>query len=135
MTEVVAALIWREDTFLICRRPAHKARGLLWEFVGGKIESGETGPEALVRECCEELDITVQPGEIFMDVTHEYPDLTVHLTLYHATVAAGEPRLLEHCELRWITPEEIPQFDFCPADEVILERLIACYADKKTDGL
>ncbi len=121
--EVVAALIWRDHTFLICRRPAHKARGLLWEFVGGKIEPGETGQEALVRECREELDITVTPGECFMDVTHEYPDLTVHLTLYHATIAGGEPKLLEHSAMAWITVDEIDRYDFCPADEVILARL------------
>ena len=123
MTEVVAALIWRNDTFLICQRPAHKARGLLWEFVGGKVERGESGEEALVRECREELDITLTVGDVFMEVTHVYPDLTVHLTLYNAVIAAGEPRLLEHNDLRWITVEEIDRFDFCPADVEILERL------------
>ncbi len=125
--EVVAALVWREDAFLICQRPAHKARGLLWEFVGGKIEPGETGEEALVRECREELGITVAPSSVFMDVTHEYPDLTVHLTLYNATIAEGEPRLLEHSALAWITVAEIDGYDFCPADEVILARLRAVY--------
>ena len=70
MTEVVAALIRRGDTFLICRRPAHKARGLLWEFVGGKVEPGETPRQALIRECREELAVTVAPGGIFMDVVH-----------------------------------------------------------------
>ena len=50
MTEVVAALIWDEDKFMICQRPAHKARGLLWEFVGGKVESGETKEQALIRD-------------------------------------------------------------------------------------
>ena len=94
MTEVVAALLWRGERFLICRRPAHKARGLLWEFVGGKVE-----------------------------VTHTYPDLTVHLTLYHGSIVRGEPQRLEHTDLRWITPAEIPQYDFCPADEAILARL------------
>lgn len=123
MTEVVAALIWRKDTFLICQRPAHKARGLLWEFVGGKVEPGETGEEALVRECREELDITLSVGNVFMEVTHVYPDLTVHLTLYNAVIAEGEPRRLEHNDLRWITVDEIDGFDFCPADEEILARL------------
>ena len=56
--EVVAALIWRGDRFLACQRPAHKARGLLWEFVGGKVEPGETKEEALIRECREELGVT-----------------------------------------------------------------------------
>ena len=123
MTEVVAALIWRKDTFLICQRPAHKARGLLWEFVGGKVEPGETGEEALVRECREELDVTLSVGEVFTEVTHVYPDLTVHLTLYHAVIAEGEPRTLEHNDLRWITVDEIDGYDFCPADEEIITRL------------
>jgi len=124
MIEVVAALIGEGDRFLICQRPAHKARGLLWEFVGGKVEPGESGAEALIRECTEELDVLVEPGEVFMEVTHEYPDLTVHLTLYHARIVRGEPKLLEHNDLRWILPEEIPQFSFCPADEEILQRII-----------
>ena len=125
MTEVVAALIWDRERFMICRRPAHKARGLLWEFVGGKVEPGETGPQALVRECQEELDITVAVGDVFTEVTHVYPDITVHLTLYHASIAEGTPKLLEHSDLRWITPAEIPLYDFCPADTEILEKLKA----------
>ena len=123
MTEVVAALIWDGDRFLICQRPAHKARGLLWEFVGGKVEPGETKEDALIRECREELDITLSVGDVFMEVTHEYPDLTVHLTLFHARIAEGVPKKLEHVDLQWITPAEIGKFDFCPADEEILERL------------
>lgn len=122
-TEVVAALIWRGEEFLICQRPAHKARGLLWEFVGGKVEPGETKEAALVRECREELDITVSVGGVFLEVDHVYPDLTVHLTLFHAAIRSGTPRLLEHNDLRWITPAEIPQYDFCPADRAILQAL------------
>ena len=91
MTEVVAALIWEADQFMICQRPAHKARGLKWEFVGGKVEPGETKEQALIRECREELAVTVSVGEVFMDVVHEYPDLTVHLTLFHASIAEGVP--------------------------------------------
>ncbi len=127
MTEVVAALIWEKDRFMICRRPAHKARGLLWEFVGGKVECGETREQALERECREELDVKVEVGREFMSVTHEYPDITVHLTLFHAAIKEGSPKLLEHCDLKWITPSEIPQYDFCPADEEILEKLIMAY--------
>lgn len=123
MTEVVAALIWKGNQFMICQRPAHKARGLLWEFVGGKVEPGETKEQALVRECREELAIAVQVGKVFMEVTHEYPDLTVHLTLFHASIQEGTPQLLEHNDIRWITVEEIDQYPFCPADEVILEKL------------
>ena len=123
MTEVVAALIWRGDQFLICQRPAHKTRGLLWEFVGGKVEPGETLEDALVRECQEELAVELTVGDIFMEVTHAYPDLTVHLTLFHAGIINGEPRLLEHNDLRWITTGEIDDYDFCPADVEILEKL------------
>ena len=123
MTEVVAALIWRGERFLACQRPAHKARGLLWEFVGGKVEAGETREEALIRECREELAVTVVPRDIFMEVTHEYPDLTVHLTLFNADLPQGEPQALEHNDVRWITVAEIGGLSFCPADEEILERL------------
>ena len=72
MTEVAAALIWQGDKFMICQRPAHKARGLLWEFVGGKVEPGETKEQALIRECQEELAVTLSVGDMFMDVVHEY---------------------------------------------------------------
>ncbi len=123
MTEVVAALIWKGDRFLACQRPAHKARGLLWEFVGGKVEPGETKEDALIRECREELGVTLSVGEVFMEVTHTYPDLTVHLTLFQATIQEGQPRKLEHHDIRWITREEIDQYPFCPADEAILDRL------------
>ena len=124
MIEVVAALIWTNNKFMICQRPAHKARGLLWEFVGGKVEPGETKEQALIRECREELAITLDVGDVFMDVTHEYPDITVHLTLFNATIADGEPQKLEHNDIKWITPDEIPNYDFCPADEEILNVLI-----------
>ena len=121
--EVVAALIRDKDRFLACQRPVHKARGLLWEFVGGKVESGETGPEALLRECQEELGVTLNVEEAVMDVTHDYPDLTVHLTLFGAVIEKGEPQKLEHNDIRWITAEEIPDYDFCPADRAFLDKI------------
>ena len=124
MTEVVAALIWQKNKFMICQRPSHKKRGLLWEFVGGKVEFGETKEQALIRECQEELAITLSVGDAFMDVVHEYPDLTVHLTLFNATIADGEPQKLEHNDIKWITPNEIPNYKFCPADEEILKKII-----------
>lgn len=123
MTDVVAALIWDENKFMICKRPAHKARGLLWEFVGGKVEEGESMQEALARECMEELDVRVEAGEIFASVVHEYPDLTVRLTLFNAVIKEGTPKLLEHTDIRWITVSQIRDYAFCPADEVILQKL------------
>ncbi len=123
VVEVVAALIWDKDKFLICQRPANKKRGLLWEFVGGKVEQGETKEQALIRECQEELAITVEPLEVFTEVTHEYPDITVHLTLFNCTISKGQPRLLEHHDMKWITSAEIHNYEFCPADEEILRKI------------
>jgi len=123
MIEVVAALIWNKDKFLICQRPAHKAQGLLWEFVGGKVEPGETKKQALVRECQEELTITLDIGEVFAEVTHAYPEKTVHLTFFHTVIKDGVPQKLEHNDIRWITVDEIADYAFCPADEEILEKI------------
>ena len=128
MTEVVAALIWDKEKFMICQRPAHKARGLLWEFVGGKVEQGETKEQALIRECREELDVTLSVGDVFMEVVHEYPDITVHLTLFNANIAEGIPQKLEHNDIRWISAAEIPNYNFCPADEEILLKIRRLFA-------
>lgn len=131
ITEVVAALIWDGDEFMICQRPTNKARGMLWEFVGGKVEPGETKQQALIRECQEELAITLSVGDEFMEVVHEYPDITVQLTLFHATIAEGVPQMLEHNDIQWITVDEIPNYEFCPADVEILERMQAgCQQEK-----
>ena len=131
MTEVVAALIWQGNKFMICQRPAHKARGLLWEFVGGKVELGETKEQALIRECKEELDVLLSVGDVFMDVVHEYPDLTVHLTLFNATIAEGKPQKLEHNDIQWIAPSEIASYEFCPADEEILHKIKEEYNEQR----
>ena len=123
MTEVVAALIWEGDRFLICQRPAHKARGLLWEFVGGKVEPGETREAALIRECREELAVDIAVEDVFMEVVHEYPDISIRLILFHAHITRGQPQLLEHVDIRWIPVADIDAYDFCPADADILLRL------------
>ena len=127
MVEVVAALIWKNGKFMICQRPAHKARGLLWEFVGGKVEPGETKEQALVRECREELAVTVAVQDEFMSLVHEYPDITIHLTVFNASIAEGVPQLLEHNDIRWIPLKEIKNYDFCPADNKILEKIEEVY--------
>ena len=119
----MAALVVEDGKFMICQRPEHKARGLLWEFVGGKVEPGETREQALVRECREELGVTVRPEEIFMEVDHVYPDIIIHLTLFRAAIVSGRPRRLEHADIRFIAPEEISQYAFCPADAGILDRI------------
>ena len=124
VTEVVAALVWDNDKFMICQRPANKARPLLWEFVGGKVEPGETKEQALIRECQEELNITLAVGDEFMDALHEYPDILVHLTVFNATILKGVPEKLEHNDIQWITPSEISNFEFCPADVEILYKIL-----------
>ena len=128
--EVVAALIWEKDKFLICQRPENKARGLLWEFPGGKVEPGETKEQALGRECMEELAVTLDVREPFMDVTHEYPDIRIHLTLFHCVIPEGFPKALEHNDLQWIHPSQTDAYTFCPADADILKEIQRRYADK-----
>ena len=123
VTDVVAALIWKDGRFMIAQRPEYKARPLLWEYVGGKVEPGETKEEALIRECREELGITVSVGAPFTEVLHVYPDLTIRLTLFHAAIVEGTPTLFEHKALRWILPSEIPDYPFCPADEEINRKI------------
>lgn len=128
MTEVVAAIIWNNGRFMICQRPEHKARGLLWEFVGGKVEEGESKKQALIRECREELGVTLTVQDEFMDVVHEYPDITVHLTLFNATIAEGVPQKIEHNDIKWITVSEIDDYDFCPADTEILAKIKSSFS-------
>ena len=130
ISEVAAALIWDKDKFLICQRPAHKARALLWEFAGGKVEPGESKEQALIRECKEELAVALSVGDVFTEVVHEYPDVTVRLTLFDASIAEGAPQKLEHNDIRWITPAEIPNYKFCPADEEILKRIAEVYSSQ-----
>lgn len=128
MIEVVAALITKEEQgirkFMICRRPRNKARGLLWEFVGGKVESGESREQALIRECREELGVTVIVGDKFCEAEHIYPDITINLIVFNCRIVKGTPRLIEHSDMRWITPEEIKNYDFCPADKTILSKIL-----------
>ena len=125
MTNVAAALIWDEHKrFMICQRPVNKARGLLWEFVGGKAEPGETLEQTLIRECREELDIEVNVGSIYAQLIHEYPDIQIRLTLFNCTIASGTPKMLEHNDIQWISPSQIPNYDFCPADQEILKMLM-----------
>lgn len=123
MLEVAAAIIRKDEKILICQRSANKDLGLLWEFPGGKIEPGETGEQAVIRECREELGVTLKINSFFMDVTHEYPDRTVHLSVYNCSLTDGEPVRLEHNDMQWITASECRKFEFCPADVEIICRL------------
>lgn len=124
MTEVVAALIWQDDKFLICQRPSNKTRALLWEFPGGKLEARESMKEALNRECQEELGITLKVLDKFHETCHGYDDIYIRLTIFNAVISEGVPEKKEHNDIRWIRPEEIPDYEFCPADEEFLVKLM-----------
>ena len=121
MVEVVGAFIRDNDRFLICQRPPNKGSALLWEFVGGKVENGESHSEALIRECTEELSIKIDVGDMIAETVYKYSDITVHLSVFEASVIEGAIRALEHNDIRWIKAEQIDEFDFCPADIPILE--------------
>lgn len=116
--EVVGAIIKDGDKYLIGQRAANKSQGGLWEFMGGKIEPGETPELALRRECCEELSLAIENEQIVDSVVHEYPEKTIRLTLIECNPKKGSvPQALEHQQIRWVTVDEMKKIDFCPADE------------------
>lgn len=119
--EVVGGIIRRGDRYLLGKRPIGKVQGGLWEFIGGKIESGETPCEALSRECREEIALEIVNEHVRTAVTHAYPDRTIRLTLIDCEpVPEAEPVALEHEALGWYTPDEMQTLDFCPADAELL---------------
>lgn len=118
---VVAGFIYENNKILICQRPAGKARALLWEFAGGKVEPGETHAEALKREYWEELAVEIDVGGLFYEHSHEYDDAIVNLFIYHAKIVHGTIQKLEHNAIKWISAKEIDQYEFCPADKEVLE--------------
>ena len=129
--EVTAAIIFDNDRFLICQRLEGKNCELLWEFPGGKIEVGETGESCIIRECSEELGIIIGDVHYFESVTQEYPNRTVHLSFYFARIVSGSLERKEHNALDWITCDDITQYNFCPADQQMLDRhktklMLAC---------
>ena len=119
--EVVGGIIRRGDKYLLGRRPLGKSQGGKWEFIGGKIEPGETPEQALTRECMEEIALPIINAKIRTSVTHAYPDRTIHLTLIDCEPApVVEPKALEHPALGWFTAAEALKLDFCPADIELL---------------
>lgn len=125
MLQVVAALIRRQGRILICQRGARKARALLWEFAGGKVEPGETRKKALIRECREELGVAISVQDLYLELTYAYPDITIHLTVFCAEIPEGVPQKLEHHAIRWVTAEQLKNYVFCPADQPIVERILS----------
>ncbi len=125
--DVVAALLWERDKFLICQRPAGKSRGMLWEFPGGRVEPGETLQQGLARECSEALAVTMQVGNPFMQIMHEYPDLLIRLTLFQCILDTGIPQALEHHATQWVHPSLAEEYPFCPADARLLKEVKRVY--------
>lgn len=124
--EVVGAIIKDGDRYLVGQRAANKAQGGLWEFIGGKIEPGETPEQALARECREELALEIEDEHIIDSVVHEYPEKTIRLTLISCSPKSGSiPKALEHQQIRWVTRAEMDTMDFAPADrELIRKQLV-----------
>ena len=123
MRDVSTAVIRQDGKILICQRLPHKGNALKWEFVGGKSEEGETLSQTLIRECKEELDVTVDVGEKLMEIVHSYPDETYRISIFNAEIVEGTPKLLEHVDMKWIYPKDIDNYDFCIADNEILEKI------------
>lgn len=123
--EVVGAIIKDGDRYLVGQRPANKAQGGMWEFMGGKIEPGETPEQALARECREELALEIENERIIDSVVHEYPEKTIRLTLISCSPKPGSiPKSLEHQQIRWVTRAEMNAIDFAPADRELIQRLL-----------
>ena len=124
MTEVAAAIIKNNfGEILICKRGPGGSTAYLWEFPGGKKEPGETLPECLLRECQEELCAQIKVGEIYTTATYDYPEGIIDFTFFVAYLQSYEIKITVHEEAIWVKPENLKQYDFCPADIRIIEML------------
>ncbi len=124
MLKVTAAIIRQEGKILICQRGAGGHCAFLWEFPGGKLEAGESEEECLIRECEEELGIHIAIQGVFAETTFQYPDRRIAFTFFNANITSGELMPTVHKQVRWVAPQELPEFDFCPADTEIVQKLI-----------
>lgn len=124
MINVVAAVIKDEnENILITQRNLKKAQGGLWEFPGGKIEPNETRENAIVREIKEELDIDIEVKSYLSEKVFNYPEKDINLIALECKKVSGEIRLLEHEDYKWVSKNELENFQFAPADVFIVERI------------
>lgn len=114
--DVVGAVIVRDGLILCAQRGSGGKLPGLWEFPGGKIEPGETAPEALKREIIEELRCQVSVGQEITSTTHEYDFGVVVLTTFHCEIVGGEPQPSEHDALAWLLPGDLHAVEWAPAD-------------------
>jgi 8-oxo-dGTP diphosphatase len=122
---VVAAVIERGDELLVSFRHPKGPRPSKWEFPGGKVEPGETEPDALIREMKEELGVTVEVGESIKRLVHPYPDTDVEISFYRARIVEGTPQPLEMEEIRWVRRADLGQLDFLEADRPFVGELLS----------
>jgi mutator protein MutT len=121
--EVSAALIFRGRKLLITQRHAGAHLGGLWEYPGGKREAGETFEQCLIREIREELGVEISVGELFEEISHTYPEKSVHLKFFVCKLLTGEPEPIDCAAVRWVSQEELSAFKFPAADVQLLARL------------
>jgi 8-oxo-dGTP diphosphatase len=120
---VVAAVIERDDAFLVTRRLEGTHLAGRWEFPGGKIASGETHAAALAREIREELDAEVEVGALLYETEFTYSDRSISLHFYRCTIR-GNPRPLLGQQMRWVPRGELHALDFPPADADLIRLLV-----------
>ncbi|APG28634.1 DNA mismatch repair protein MutT [Syntrophotalea acetylenivorans] len=121
---VTAALLRKDSKILITKRPADKQQGGFWEFPGGKLQNNETPQQALKRELREELDLEIEVGAIFEVVYHRYDWGPVLILVYECLPLSEAIRNLEVDEHRWLTVEQLPEYDLLPADRPIIDKLL-----------
>lgn len=121
--QVVAAVIRREGRVLLGRRFADAHLGGLWELPGGKVEPGESLPDALAREIAEEIGVAVRVGERFLELQHEYPERTVHLNFFLCDILAGTPQALGVAEIVWVPASGLDRYAFPEANREVVRKL------------
>ena len=131
---VAAALFDARGSVLIAQRPNGKHMAGWWEFPGGKVASGESDADALVRELREELGVESRAHKLITMMSHEYPDRVIDLALWHASIASGEPRGLDGQQLQWVSCQSLGNVGLLPADLPLIPALLALSSAQLTNG-
>lgn len=133
IVDVVAAIIEKDHKILLAQRPPHADQPGMWEFAGGKVEAGETQPQALIRELREELGIDAEPGVYVASHQREVSQRIIHLHAWHVPAWRGELTAHYHSALVWCSPEEALRYALAPADIPLLEAFMLLRAARPTD--
>ncbi len=127
--EVVAAIITEKDSILVTKRKSGTFKDL-WEFPGGKMESGELKEEALIREIFEELNLKISVNDLLITIEHTYPDFHLTMHTFWCKIIEGNMRLNDHNEAKWITANELELLEWVPADIKIINKIMDTYLVK-----